>query len=110
MQASNGDIFGKFDQVGDYSFELVAVDLGGQEQVVETIQFKLSEVPQFNLVLNGNGRHEIGQFGGSEHTDPASKQAQTCKHCLYLPLCCCCTCYIRSWDSPTCRLRLLCLS
>lgn len=39
VQASNGQVFGRFDLPGNYSFDVVAVDLGGETFVVEKLAF-----------------------------------------------------------------------
>lgn len=51
MQATKGEISGTLPSFenGRLAFELWAVDLGGQEQLVESFEFTVTEPPKFQI-------------------------------------------------------------
>ena len=51
VQARNGEVFGQFDEPGEYSFALQAQDASGARQVVEQMSFVVIEPPVFSLKL-----------------------------------------------------------
>jgi hypothetical protein len=68
VQATSGVIFGQFDEAKPYTFELLAIDAEGQQQVVEEYTFEVDSKPDFTLATLG----ERAQTGAA-FTDPTTQ-------------------------------------
>jgi hypothetical protein len=67
VQAKSGDISGTFPTAGNYSFDVLAVDLAGATAVVEQLHIVVLDRPVFAITL-GAARAR----SGTEFTDPSS--------------------------------------
>jgi serine/threonine protein kinase len=52
VQAKNGVMFGEFEEARTYTFQLIAVDAGGQKQVVENCTFKVTKRGKFAVEVD----------------------------------------------------------
>ena len=65
VQAASGEVFGKFEEPGLYTFNLLAVDAGGQSAIAESFIFRAGERLQFVIGVDSRRRDQDDQ-----HTDP----------------------------------------
>lgn len=67
VSAKTGEIFGQFEAPGLFSMTLYAVDKGGEQAVIERMEFVVEKRPELDVVLE-EGRARTG----AEFTDPSS--------------------------------------